>query len=191
MTKDHSTECKNLEIIKPTIKKEINKWEEYKELCINFLETTDNYNKNYLLKEFNKIYEKGEYEFLKDEKKLLNIIKTWKRNSLKFTQFSIFDKKNLLNNENEIFLREYKFFYSYDEKKLTPILNKYAIWIDDLNISHLRSSKHIFIDGTWYRPNGYEQILIILYKDVITKEKIPGCYIFLNNKRYEINKEVL
>ena len=116
MTKDHSTECKNLEIIKPTIKKEINKWEEYKELCINFLETTDNYNKNYLLKEFNKIYEKGEYEFLKDEKKLLNIIKTWKRNSLKFTQFSIFDKKNLLNNENEIFLREYKFFYSYDKK---------------------------------------------------------------------------
>ena len=121
---------------------------------------------------------------------MVNLIKSWKRNSIKFTQFSIFDKNNIYNIDNEIFLREYKYFYTFDEKKLTPILNKYAIWIDDLNISHLRASKHIFIDGTWYRPNGFEQILIILYKDIITKEKIPGCYIIMNNKKYEIYKEI-
>ena len=86
-----------------------------------------------------------------------------------------------------------KFFCvnTFEEKKINPNFNQYAIWIDDLNISHLRTSKHIFIDGTWYRPNEFEQILIILYKDVITMEKIPGCYIIMNNKKYEIYKEVL
>ena len=33
-------------------------------------------------------------------------------------------------------------------KKSAQILNKYEIWLNDLNISHLRVSKHLFIDGT-------------------------------------------
>ena len=118
------------------------------------------------------------------------MIKHWKRNSIKYSQYSIFESNNIINKEEEIFLREYKYFYSYDEKNSRSILNKYAIWIDDLNISHLRVAKYIFIDGTWYKPNGYEQILIILYKDIITKEKIPGCYIIMNNKRYDIYKDI-
>ena len=38
--------------------------------------------------------------------------------------------------------------------------------------------------------NGYEQILIVLYKDIIIKEKIPGCYVIMNNKIYDNYKEV-
>ena len=49
----------------------------------------------------------------------------------------------------------------------------------------------MFIDGTWYKQNGFEQILIVLYKDIITKEKIPGCYIIMNNKKFEIYKEIM
>ena len=60
---------------------------------------------------------------------------------------------------------KYKFFYCYNESNTNPILNKFAIWCDDLNVSHLRTTEHLFIDGTWYRPNGFQQIIIILYKD--------------------------
>ena len=188
--KDHSLDCKNFEIVNPKIKTEINKWEEFKDKCYNFLENTNIYDNKSLIKEFHNIFEKGEYNFTFNEKKLVNMIKHWKRNSIKYSQYSIFESNNIINKEEEIFLREYKYFYSYDEKNSRSILNKYAIWIDDLNISHLRVAKHIFIDGTWYKPNGYEQILIILYKDIITKEKIPGCYIIMNNKKYEIYKEI-
>ena len=61
-------------------------------------------------------------------------------------------------------------------------MNKYGIWINDLNISHIREAEHLFIDSTWYKPNGYKQILIILYKDI--KEKIPGCFFVMNNKQH-------
>ena len=127
-----------------------------------------------MIKSLKQIYEKKNYEFEFDEKKILKLINNWKKNSIKFTQYSILEPKNLINIANEIYLREIKLFYSYNDKKKTPILNKYAIWIDDLNISHIRQSKHLFIDGTWYKPNGYEQIfIIILYKDIIIEEKIP------------------
>lgn len=50
--------------------------------------------------------------------------------------------------------------------------------------AHIRQSKNNFIDGTWYRPKGFRQILIIEYKDIITKEKIIGPYIIMNKKNY-------
>ena len=78
MTKDHSLDCKNLELLQPKIKMEINKWEEFKDLCLNFLEKTDSYDNKYLLKEFNKIYQNGEYKFLNDDKKMLKIKKLGK-----------------------------------------------------------------------------------------------------------------
>ena len=70
------------------------------------------------------------------------------------------------------FLRVFKYFYTFDKKQSKSIWNKYAIWNDDLNISHISVVKHIFIDGTWYRQNSYKQILIILYKNIVVKEKI-------------------
>ena len=146
---DHSLECKNFEIVTPKIKSEINNWEEFKDKCFNFLENTDNYDNKILIKECQKSFQKGTYDFSFNEKKILNFIKSWKRNSIKFIQYSIFEQKNTVNKEEEIFLREYKYFYTYNEKKSKSILNKYAIWVDDLNISHIRVAKHIFVDGTW------------------------------------------
>ena len=53
----------------------------------------------------------------------------------------------------------------------------------------LKASKHIFIDGTFHHPPDFYQMLIIMYKDIITDLKIPALYILLNSKReilYEI-----
>lgn len=43
-----------------------------------------------------------------------------------------------------------------------------------------------FVDGTWYRPQNMAQIMIIMFKDSITKEKIPGLFIVTNNKTEEL-----
>ena len=47
----------------------------------------------------------------------------------------------------------------------------------------LKASKHIFIDGTFHHPPDFYQMLIIMYKDIITDLKIPALYILLNSKR--------
>ena len=55
----------------------------------------------------------------------------------------------------------------------------------------MRKSNHLFIGGAWYKPSGFVQILIILYKDTIINKKIPGCFIITVNKKYKIYKAVL
>ena len=79
-----------------------------------------------------------------------NIYKEGKSNSIKFTKFCIFDKDYIYNNDKEVILRNYQYFYLYSKKNKEAILNELVVWIDDINISHMRESKHIFLDGTWY-----------------------------------------
>ena len=54
----------------------------------------------------------------------------------------------------------------------------------------LKASKHLFIDGTFHHPPDFYQMLIIMYKDIITGLKIPGLYILLNSKREILYKIV-
>ena len=63
--------------------------------------------------------------------------------------------------------------------------------MSDLMISHVRKTKHIFIDCTWYQPQGFKQILVILFKDIIINKKISCCFMILKNKRYEIYEKCL
>ena len=121
MIKYYSEECKNLEIINPKLRNEINKWDEFRDKCINYMEKADNYENKFLINEFNKIFDKGSYNFEINDKKLVNIIRNWKRNSIKFTQYSIFEGSNIINSEEELFLREFKYFYTFDEKKSKSI----------------------------------------------------------------------
>lgn len=54
----------------------------------------------------------------------------------------------------------------------------------------MRASENYHIDDTFYKPPGFFQIIIGLYKDFITKEKIPGFFAILNNK-YEITYKAI
>ena len=75
------------------------------------------------------------------------------------------------------------------ESKSTNKFLEYIIWGNSENIIWLKASKHIFLDGTFYHPPGFYQMLIIMYKDIITDLKIPALYILLNSKKeilYEI-----
>ena len=46
----------------------------------------------------------------------------------------------------------------------------------------MRKANHYYIDCTFHHPKEYKQLLIVMYKDIITDLKIPGIYILLNNK---------
>ena len=46
------------------------------------------------------------------------------------------------------------------------------------------------VDGTYHHPEGYEQLLIIMYQDIITNEKIAGLYILMNKKNYIIYNKI-
>ena len=41
---------------------------------------------------------------------------------------------------------------------------------------------HLFIEGTFHHPIGYEQLLIIIFKDIVTAEYFPSFYILMSNK---------
>ena len=49
-------------------------------------------------------------------------------------------------------------------------------------IKRIRKSKHYYLDGTFRHPKEFKQLLILMYKDIITDLKIPGIYILLNGK---------
>ena len=46
------------------------------------------------------------------------------------------------------------------------------------------------IDGTFHHPPDFEQLLILMYKDYITSEKIVGMYILMNRRSENIYDEV-
>ena len=47
----------------------------------------------------------------------------------------------------------------------------------------IKVSKNIFIDATFHHPPDFYQLLIIMYKDIITGLKIPGIYVLMNSKK--------
>ena len=46
----------------------------------------------------------------------------------------------------------------------------------------MRKANHYYIYCTFHHSKDYKELLIVMYKDIITNLKIPGIYILLNNK---------
>ena len=55
---------------------------------------------------------------------------------------------------------------------------EYIIWANNENIARMRICKNLFIDGTFHHPPYFKQILIIMYKDLVTSLKIPWILYF-------------
>ena len=51
-----------------------------------------------------------------------------------------------------------------------------------LVIARTRITKHLFIDETFLHSINFAQLLIIIFKDTVTSEYIPGFYILMSNK---------
>ena len=101
-------------------------------------------------------------------------------------KFSIFTKYNALENRydknNELIFWEYNNRAIFTSYKKNPIQSEYFIWTINQIISRLRISNHWFVDATFHHPIGYAQLLIIIFKDIITSEFYPGFYILMSNK---------
>lgn len=102
--------------------------------------------------------------------------------SIKFTKFNALENPN--DYDNDLFLREHKVVYLYMKNYKREVECEYFIWANNLCISHMRKSKHIFLDATFHSPYGFYQNLIIMFKDILTGEKYPSFFILMNKKFY-------
>ena len=157
--------------------------------CENIMNSSTIYDRHLFKESFKKLYNDPNinYKFPLDNNFLSNIITKWKTNSYRFKKECIlYDTKDY---DNRLILREYRNIPLESESKSTNKFLEYIIWGNSENIMRLKASKHIFIDGTFHHPPGFYQMLIIMYKDIITDLKIPALYILLNSKKeilYEI-----
>ena len=59
------------------------------------------------------------------------------------------------------------------------------IFFSDFDIKRLIKNEHLLIDGTFVKPIGFLQTIVIMYFDIIIDKMIPGIFIIINNKTYE------
>ena len=184
LLEEHSNQCLN--IIKPvdeimiSSSNLINNYSNFKAELIKQLERHPFQNYSTFCKTATNLYNKDSYEFSLTPNTFKNIYYPWKNNSLLFTKFSVFgnDKTNL----KEQFLRDYTYTYYYDDKGKKLKKHEHFIFISNFQIRKICTSKHLYIDGTFIKPKGFTELIIILYHDEELNIRAPGCYILLNNK---------
>ena len=105
---------------------------------------------------------------------------TWEQILIKF---AIFNWSKTLDEKD--YFREYKYalLYNNSGKKLFP--HEHIIYCSNYFIKKLRNVKLWYIDDTWIYPNGFKQLIIILYYDEIGKKRFPVLYALVNNKTLE------
>ena len=145
-----------------------------------YLDSTEEYNKKLFTMNLQNIYNENKYSFKLKENTIKIIIGKWKNNSLRFTKYNAIENK--FNKNNELILWEYKTCPIYTSNKKHPINSEYFIWTSDKIIARARISKHLFIDATFHHPMDYSQLLIIIFKDIITSDYIPGYFILMSDK---------
>ena len=53
-------------------------------------------------------------------------------------------------------------------------------------IVRCRKSNNLFIDGTFHHPKDFIQLLLLIFKDIITANYYPGFYCLMSNKTEEL-----
>lgn len=186
LKKEHSLECDDLynqKKIKIENQEKNNKKELFIELCENIMNKSNIYDRRLFKEEFKNLYNDKNYkfDFSMNDNMLSNIITKWKNNNMRFTKASILSEIRDYN--NRLILREYRVIpLELGNRKLRQNYLEYVIWANSENILRLKVSKNLFIDGTFHHPKEFYQLLIIMYKDIITNLKIPAFYVLMNNK---------
>ena len=136
------------------------------------------------------LYNEKKHSFEINNNKIKHIVYKWRNNSMKFTKYIIFENEYDYKG-NKIF-RDYRRVEVPSKDKKEFITIEFIIWANNENIARLRESKHWLIDCTYHYPKEFKELLVIEYKDILTKEKIPGMFILLNKKNeyiYNISLE--
>ena len=70
----------------------------------------------------------------------------------------------------------------FTSNKINPNSSEYFIWPSNEIIARTKLTSHLFIDATFHHPVNYAQLLIIIFKDIITSEYLPSFYVLMSNK---------
>ena len=181
LEKPHSHDCNDLRTnIYKNESNLIGNYNDYINKCFKYLDSTEDYNKNEYKIKLQNIFNENKYNFQLKPNTIKNIIGRWKQNSLRFTKYNAIENK--FNKDNELILWEYNNVGIFTSNKKLPIPSEYFIWSSNQIIARSRLSNHLFIDGTFHHPEKYSQLLIILFKDIVTSEYYPCFYILMSNK---------
>ena len=187
---EHSDECLNIKLKNNlNINTSIEEYEKYKQECIQIMDNAKIYDRKEFREKFKDLYNKNNYKFEISDIKLNNLITAWCKNSKKFTKYTIFD--NQLDYSGDQLLRDYRNFFNYEKKYKKLIGYEFIIWGNSENILRMAKSLVWFFDGTYHHPDGFEQLLLVMYKDVIISEKIVGLFILMNKKSQIIYNECM
>ena len=187
LSKDHSNECQNKYLTYSRTEAKIEfKKEKFEDLCLNVMNSSNIFDRRLFKEEFKKIYNNPNYKFNfpLNNNYLSNLITKWKNTSNRFNKTSILFNK--YDYENRLIFREYRSLYIQTENKNNPINYEYVIWANEENISRMGKAENLYIDATFHHPPEFKELLIFMYKDIITELKIPGIYALLNNKSEKI-----
>ena len=124
------------------------------------------YDRTLFKSKFKEIYNSKNYSFPINDNFLSNLITKWKKESKRFDKTSALS--NIYDYKHRLLIREFRNIYVYVKEKKNPVLLDYIIWGNDENISRMRVSKNLFIDATFHHPPEYKELLIFMYKDLIT-----------------------
>ena len=184
LKKDHSDICKELpkhKIHEEEITDLNNEKNNFIKLCNDVMNSSTIYDRKLFKDEMKKIYNNHSFHFPLNNNLLTNIITKWKNNSVNYTKFTCI--KNQFDYNNNLILREFRTVNLESDNNKSSLQLDYIIWCNNENLKRIRKSHHIYIDATFHHPPDYKQLLIIMYKDIITNLKIPAFYILMNGKK--------
>ena len=138
------------------------------------------------LKEWFRLTYPNKFDLLTDPNFLKNIHTRWKNhnNSFKFT--TAFENNTTSN--GELYIREIFYYDSLENNNKGK--NIAIIFTSDFMLDRIEASKHLHIDATFTHPPEFNQILVILYIDIINNIRAPGAFIIMNKKTQDLYERV-
>lgn len=167
---------------------EVNNYDNYINTIKDQLKIYPFLNYSNFINESKKIYDdnhkKHNFNFDFPLSSLKNIFYRWRKTSNVFNKYSIFE--NTKSKSDEIYLRDYQYKMIYKKNGKNIFLHEHAIYCTNYFIRKLQKAVHYYIDGTFIRPVGYQQMIVILYYDEEHKKRFPGVYALINNKNLKV-----
>ena len=182
---EHSIKCNNVITEKfenyKSINLEINNYQNFKKGLIEQLNLNPLITYRDFVKEAYKIYNNNKCTFEIKENTFTNIYYNWRKSANVHNKFSVFS--NMYTNNNELFLLDYNLTCLYTEKGNSVFYHEQIIFISNYFIKKLRESEHYYIDGTFVYPQGFKQLIVLLYYEGKSNKRYPGLFALINNKK--------
>ena len=73
----------------------------------------------------------------------------------------------------------------YNKSGKSQFIYEHMIFVSNYFLRKIRAAVHIYIDGTFLYPEGFSQLIVILYRDENSGKRYPGLFALINNKKEE------